>query len=381
MNKEIIKVCTRCVMNSTDRNITFNQFGVCDRCTDYDNRISKWWNHGYGHEKELSELIRKIKDTGKGKEYDCLLGLSGGLDSSYLLYLAVKKWGLRPFVFHVDAGWDLPVATNNINNLCNKLGVELHVKKLNFNELRQMQIAFFKTGHAGLDAPQDHAFVAQVDYYTRKLGLKYILNGYNIATEVVANPESWYEGAGPTADKTYIKDVLRKNGGYRTKDYIYTTGFKHKFWNPYIRNVKTLQLLNYIPLTKKEMIETLAAECNYEPYRQKHFEDSLTKFLEGWWLPKRFGYDIRIAWLSSLIITGQMKREEALDILSKDPLTDEEVDDLMNEVCGKLMISKEELLTYHKLPFLYKKYRSNSLAFKVGIKLYSMLGLDRRIRK
>ena len=380
MCKEM-KICNSCVMDTSDKMLILDENGICSRCNDYNNRILKWWNHGIGHEEELNKILNEIKKSGKGKKYDCILGLSGGLDSSYLLHLAVAKWGLRPFVFHVDAGWNLPVAEKNIRKICEKLNVDLHIEKMDFEEMRQMQIAFFKTGHAGLDAPQDHAFVAQIDKFSEELGVKYILNGYNICTEIIANPASWNEGAGPTGDKTYIKDVLKKHGGFKTKKYVYTTGFKHKFWLPYVKGVKTLQLLNYVPFTKKEMIDTLVREYDYEPYKQKHFEDLLTKFLEGWWLPTRFGYDIRKAQLSSLVITGQMTREEALEILKTPPLSEEESKELFSQVAQKLNITEEELMSYYNLPKKYIKYKNNEWAFKLGIKLYTILGLDKRIRQ
>ena len=376
-----LRICHNCVMDTTDKTLVLDEKGICPRCNEYKNRIVKEWNHGQGHEEELEKTIAAIKRSGEGKQYDCILGLSGGLDSSYLLHLAVAKWGLRPFVFHVDAGWNLPVAEQNIRRICDKLGVELHIEKMDFEEMRQMQIAFFKTGHAGLDAPQDHAFIAQVDKFSEKLGVKYILNGYNICTEIVANPASWNEGAGPTADKTYIKDVLKKHGGSKTKHFTYTSGFRHKFWLPYVKGVKTVHLLNLVPFTKKEMIETLVKEYGYEAYKQKHFEDLLTKFIEGWWLPTRFGYDIRKAQLSSLVVTGQMTRDEALDILSHPSLTEEEAKDLFTQVASKLQISEEELMSYHELPKEYIKYRNNNWAFQLGIKLYTVLGLDKRIRQ
>lgn len=375
------KLCNCCVMDTTDKALSFDENGICQRCNDYNQRIVQWWNYGNGHEAELEKLLADIKKSGQGKPYDCILGLSGGLDSSYMLHLAVTEWGLRPFVFHVDAGWNLPVAEQNIRKLCDKLGVELHVEKMDFEEMRQMQLAFFRTGHAGLDAPQDHAFIAQVDKFSEKLGVKYILNGYNIATEVVSNPASWDEGAGPTADKTYLKDVMRKHGGFKTKHYTYTTGLRHKFILPYIKGVKTVQPLNYVPLTRQQMVDTLVAEYGYEPYRQKHFEDQLTKFIEGWWLPTRFGYDIRKAQLSSLVVTGQMTRDEALEILSHPPLTEEEAAELFTQVAEKLGITEEELHALHNLPKTYRHYRNNSWAFRLGIKLYTVLGLDRRIRQ
>ncbi len=373
--------CTKCVMDTTDKDIVFDEKGVCNRCREFETRIEPWWNYGNGHEKELEKIISEIKHSGKGKKYDCLIGLSGGLDSTYLLHMAIKEWGLRPFVFHVDAGWDLPVTVSNLSKVCGKLGIKLHTEILDFEEIRKMQIAFFKTGHAALDAPQDHAFIAMVDRFAKEIGVKYILNGYNIATEVVANPASWYIGAGPTGDKTYIKDVLKKNGNIKTKNYTYTSGFRHKFWLPYVKGIKTLQLLNLIPITKEKMIKTLSEEYGYESYGQKHFEDLLTKFLEGWWCPTRFGCDIRIAWLSSLIITGQMTRDEALKILENPPLTEEDSKYLFDQVAKKLEITEEELMSFHDMPFTIKKYKSNKWAYEIGIKLYTLMGLDKRIRK
>ncbi|MPL93518.1 hypothetical protein SDC9_39650 [bioreactor metagenome] len=375
------QTCTNCVMDTSDAHIIFDDKGICERCKEYEKSILPWWKHGKGHEAELKSLLNQIKASGKGKEYDCILGLSGGLDSSYMLHLAVTEWGLRPFVFHIDAGWNLPVAEENIKKLCDKLSVHLHIQKLDWEELRQMQIAFFKTGHAGLDAPQDHAFIAQIDKYSQQLGVKYILNGYNISTEIIADPESWFEGAGPTADKIYIKDVLKKHGNFKTKNYIYTTGLKHKFLIPYLKGVKTLTLLNYVPYIKKDVIATLEREYGYHAYGQKHFEDLLTKFLEAWWLPTRFGYDIRRAQLSSLVVTGQLTRDEALEILKNPPVPKEESMAMFKEVANRLEISEEELMSYHKLPKEYLNYKSNAWAFKVGIKLYQFMGLDKRIRK
>lgn len=375
------RICKRCVMDSSDRTLTFDESGVCDRCREFEHRIEGWWNYGKGHEKELNDMLRAVNASGEGKKYDCILGISGGLDSCYLLHMAVREWGLKPYVFHVDAGWNLPVAEENIRKVCDKLGVNLHVEKMDWEEMREMQLAFFRAGHASLDAPQDHAFIAKVDKVSQERGIKYILNGYNIATEIVANPESWNEGAGPSGDGTYIRDVLRKNGGFKTRNYTYTSGFKHKFWLPYVKGVKTLQLLNYVPITKQGMIDTLVSEYGYQPYKQKHFEDLLTKFIEGWWLPSRFGYDIRRAQLSSLVVTGQMSREEALAILEQPPLSEEEAKYLFAKVAEKLEISEEALMRMHDMPKVYKKYRSFSWAFKAGIWLYSILGLDRRIRK
>ena len=381
MIRKKYQICNCCVTDTSDEDVTFDENGVCMRCNEYKERILPGWNYGKGHEKELEELIKDIKRKGQGRKYDCILGLSGGLDSSYMLHLAVKEWGLRPFVFHIDAGWNLPVSEENIKRLTNKLGVELHVEKMNWTEMREMQLAWFRTGLEMLDAPQDHAFIALIDKYSRELGVKYILNGYNIATEIIADPKSWEKGSGPTGDGTFMKDVIRKHCNISIKDYTFTNGFKHKFWIPYVLGVKTIKPLNLVPVTRQKMIDVLSKEYGYVPYGQKHFEDLLTKFLEGWWAPTRFGHDIRRAQLSSLVVTGQMTREEALAILEKPPVTEEEGRELFAEVAKKLEISEKELMEFHDMPECTEKFRSQEKIYNLGIKLYEALGIEKRIRK
>lgn len=381
MEKKEIKICKNCVMDTTDIAIQFDEHGVCQRCREYEERILPEWNHGKGHEDELRRLIADIKKSGQGKKYDCILGLSGGLDSTYMLHLAVKEWGLRPFVFHIDCGWNLPVAEENIRKVCNGLGVELHIEKMDWNELREMQLAWFRTGMEMLDAPQDHAFIALIDRFSRELGVKYIMNGYNICTEIVADPVSWTSDGGPTGDSTYMKDVIKKYCRIPIKNYTFTNGFKHKFWIPYVLGVKTLKPLNLVEFTKKQMVDTLVKEYGYKPYGQKHFEDLLTKFLEGYWMPKRFGHDIRRAQLSSLVVTGQMTRDEALKILEEPPVTEEEGKEMFKEVAKRLEISEDELQKYFEMPKCTEKFKSQEKLYNFGIRLYEWLGIEKRIRK
>ncbi len=381
MSTRPYQICKCCVMDTSDEDITFDENGVCMRCREYARRILPEWNYGKGHEKELSDLIRKVKESGKGKKYDCILGLSGGLDSSYMLHLAVKEWGLRPFVFHIDAGWNLPVAEENIRKITNKLGVKLHVKKMDWDEMREMQLAWMRTGMESLDAPQDHAFIAVIDEYSQRLGVKYILNGFNIMTESVADPASWASDGGPTGDAAYLKDVIKKYCKIPIKKYTFTTGFKHKFWIPYVKGVKTIKPLNLVEFTKESMIKTLRDEYGYVPYGQKHFEDLITKFLEGWWQPTRFGHDLRRVHLSGLVVTGQMSRDEALKILEKPPLTEEESKELFREVAGKLRISEEELMQLHDMDKCTEKFKSHEKLFRIGIRVYEFLGLEKRIRR
>ena len=381
MSERKYQVCTRCVMDTTDSDIQFDEHGVCQRCREYEERILPEWNHGKGHEGELKKLIADIKKSGNGKQYDCILGLSGGIDSTYMLHLAVKEWGLRPFVFHIDCGWNLPVAEENIRKVCSGLGVELHIEKMDWNELCEMQLAWFRTGMEMLDAPQDHAFIALIDRFSRELGVKYIMNGYNICTEIVADPVSWASDGGPTGDSTYMKDVIKKYCNVPIKKYTFTNGFKHKFWIPYVLGVKTVKPLNFVEFTKTEMVDTLVKNYGYEPYGQKHFEDLLTKFLEGYWMPKRFGHDIRRAQLSSLVVTGQMTREEALKILEQPPVTEEEGQAMFKEVARRLEISEDELQKFFEMPRCTVKFKSQEKLYNFGIRLYEWLGIEKRIRK
>ena len=374
-------VCSNCVMDTTDTNIHFDGHGVCERCNEYKQSILPEWNYGFGHQEELQKLIDDIKRKGAGKKYDCILGMSGGLDSSFMLHLAVTQWGLRPFVFHIDSGWNMPVAVENINRICDKLGVHLHIEKMNWDEMREMQKAFLRTGMSCQDNPQDHCFIAMIDKYSQQLGVKYILNGYNICTEVVSNPQSWFRDGGFAGDGTFMKDVCRKYSEIPIKEYAFTSGFKHKFWIPYVLGIKTVRPLNYVHFTKQEMIDTLAKEYGYEDYGQKHFEDMLTKFLEGWWNPTRFGFDTRRAQLSSLVMTGQMSREQALDILSRPPLSEEDAKELFKQVADKLQVSEEQLMQWHDMPFCTEKFRSQHALYSFGIKLFTWLGLEKRIRK
>lgn len=379
MKEEKFHICTNCVMDTSDVNIQFDEKGVCERCNQYYHNVLPEWNYGKGHEQELKAIIDKIKLDGQGKPYDCLLGMSGGFDSSYMLHFVIKELNLRPLVFHIDAGWNLPVAEQNIQKMVDKLGVDLKVEKINWNEIRDMQLAFFKAGVPHLDTPQDHAFVAVLDKYAETNNIKYILNGGNISTEVIVNPDSWsYWGT----DRKHINDIIRKFGTVPMKEYPFTSILRRKFYMPYIKRVKVVKLLNYISYIKQDAEEILKREYGWMPYSQKHFEDILTKFLEGYWLPKRFGYDVRKPQFSSLILTGQMTREEALEKLKTPPLSKEEGEELFNLVAAKLEISTDELRKYFELPLKsYQDYENSEKLFIVGAKILRLIGVDKLIRK
>jgi len=379
MNNHSPTICTSCIMDTTDPNITFNEQGVCSRCEQFYNDILPSWNYGKDKETELKILLDKIKEEGKNKPYDCLLGLSGGLDSTYLLHLAVKEFGLRPLVFHVDAGWNSPMAISNIQNIVQKLNISLHTEKINFKEMQAIQLAFFRAGVSHLDIPQDNAFVEILDNYAKKHNIKYILNGGNISTEVVVNPTSWvYWGT----DARQNKDIIKKFSPIKIKHYKFTNVIKRKLIMPYVYRVKIVKPLNVLPYVKNDVLNLLAKEYNYEYYGQKHFESLMTKFIEGYWLPKRFGFDVRKPQLSSLILTNQLTRYEALSIIQKDPLSEKDGKELFSLIAKMLEVSEIELESYLTMPIKqYTDYKHYNWLFSIGSKAMYTMKLDKLIRK
>lgn len=381
MRENKYQICTNCVMDTSDSDIKFDEKGVCERCNEYYDNILPDWQKGQGEQKlkELNEIVAKIKKEGQGKPYDCLLGMSGGFDSSYMLHFAIKELGLRPLVFHVDAGWNTPFSEENITKMVKKLGIDLKVEKINWNEERDFQLAFFKSGVPHLDIPQDLAFVSVLDNYAKKNGIKYILNGGNISTEVIVNPKSWgYWGT----DMKHNRDIIRRFGTVPMNTYPFTNVFKRKVVMPYLYGVKVVKLLNYVPYVKKDAETLLQKEYGWTPYPQKHFESYMTKFIEGYWLPERFGYDVRRAQFSSLILTEQMTRQEALDKLASKPMSEEEAKELFEKIASMLEISIEELKSYMDMPLkTYKDYKHQDYLFDLGARIMYWLKLDKLVRK
>lgn len=364
-----IKICKHCVMDTTNPDLKLDENGVCSRCKEIENNVLPKWNYGRGKEEELARVLSEVKEAGKGRKYDCLIGLSGGFDSSYVLHMAVKEWGLRPLVLHVNSGWDLPVATANIKKLVDKLGVDFYEEHINWEQERDFQLALFKAGISSLDIPQDVAFVTLVDQYTRKYHIKYLFNGGNMATEIVTNPRAWLYGAN---DRVFLKDILKKYGTVDMKGYPFLKTYFRKLWDKlFAEKVIVFKPLDMIPYTKAESTRVLVEEYGWEPYKQKHFESMMTKFIEGYWAPKRFNADIRKCQLSSLVVTGQMTRDEALEQLKTPSLTEEEGKELFKQVAKKLEITEEELQGYMDMPKKgYDDYKNSKkrLSFFLSVK-------------
>lgn len=373
------KVCTNCVMDSSDTAISFDDKGVCDHCRDFHNTVAPNWFPNEIGEKKLSKLVSEIKLKGKGKDFDCILGLSGGLDSSYMLHILVKTYGLRPLVFHVDGGWNSELAVANIQSLVDKLGLDLFTEVIDWEDMRDFQLAWFKSGTPILDLPQDHAFVATLYKFAAKYDIKYIINGGNISTECVRNPLEWfYYGT----DMFLINDIRKRFCTRQLKNYPFSSIFNHKIYLPYVRRIKVVKPLNLIPYNKKLAIDTLVKEYDWNSYPQKHFESRFTKFYEGFWLPTRFGYDTRKVQFSSLILTGQMMREEAIELLSKPSYDVRKIDDEFSYIAKKLDITIDELWHYHSMPKKsYRDFRNQEAIFNLGAKILKMFGVETSVKR
>ena len=373
------KICTNCVMDTTDSRISFDGKGVCDHCRDYYENIRPNWHDDEHGRIELDAIIDKIKNDGKKRDFDCLIGLSGGVDSSYMLHLVVNEFGLRPLVFHVDGGWNSELAVHNIYVMIEKLGLDLYTEVINWEEMKDFQLAFFKSGVPHIDVPQDHAFIATLYNYADKYNIKYILNGGNISTECVRNPMEWlYYGT----DMKQLRDIMKRYSTIEMKTYPFSSVLRHKFYLRYIKGVEVVKPLNYLPYIKADAMRLLEKKYNWKPYPQKHFESRFTKFFEGYWLPERFGFDTRRVQYSSLILTGQMSRDEAIEKLKKPAYDPATIQDEFTYIATKLGISPEELRIYFNMPKkFYWDYKNQESMFKIGAKILKLFGVEKSIKR
>lgn len=373
------QICTNCVMDTSDSRITFDENGMCDHCQDFYANVKPNWHTDERGRMELERIVKKIKADGKNRDFDCILGMSGGVDSSYLLHLAVTELGLRPLVFHVDGGWNSELAVNNIQVMIDKLGLDLFTEVINWEEMKDFQLAFFKSGLPHIDIPQDHAFVATLYKFAQKYNIKYILNGGNISTECVRNPmEFLYYGT----DMVQLKDIRSKFSTNKMETYPFSHVLKHKFYLRYIKGVQVVKPLNYMPYYKEEALKLLADTYGWKPYPQKHFESRFTKFYEGYWLPERFGFDTRRVQFSSLILTGQMTREHALEKMKVPAYNPATIDDEFNYIATKLGITSETLRGYFTMPKkFYWDYKNMESMFNMGAKVLKFLGIERSIKR
>lgn len=378
MKDRTYQICTKTVMDTTDPTIVFNEKGESDYYTNYINNILPNWHTDQRGYDELMLTAEKIKKAGLGKDFDCIIGMSGGLDSSYTLYVAKEIMGLRPLVFHVDAGWNTDRAVGNIEKLIKGLDLDLYTEVINWEEMKDLQVAFLKSQISDQDLPQDCAFFSGMYRFARKHKIKYVLTGANYSTECCREPVEW--GAYPGIDSILINDIHSKFGKGKLKTFPIIDILKYKIYYGYILGMKVVKPLNLIPFIKKDAEVLLSERYGWEKYRHKHHESRFTRFYEDFWLPRKFGYEKRKAHFSSLILTGQMTRDEALERLSKPELSEDFLKKEFEYVADKLDLTVQELQDiFDGENRTFRDYKSKIGLVMLGAKVLQKLGIENRL--
>lgn len=377
MSQATYQICSNCIMDTTDPDITFDERGLCDYCCNFYKNIQPNWHPNEKGEKMIAPLIDKIKKDGKGRAHDCLIGISGGLDSSYVTYVAKEKFGLRPLMFHCDTGWNSIVGVHNIERMIDGLGLDLHTEVVNWPEMKDLQLAFFKSQVAFVDTPQDLALFSAIYNFAAKNKFKYVITGGNYSTECVRESLEWTYY--PT-DMRHVRDIHRRFGQHPLKTFPTCDIIKYKLYYRYVKGLRVIKLLDYVPYIKKDAERELNERFGWQKYDQKHYESRFTRFYESYWTPKKFGYDKRRAYLSSLILTNQMTREEALERIARPELDEETMANEFEYVAKKLDLTVAEFQEIFKGENKsFHDYKNNCKWITLGIIVSQMLGLEKRI--
>ena len=357
-----VKVCTRCVMDSTIKVIDFDEKGICNYCKTYEHRVSTELYKEPERSQKLNLLIEKIKKDGKNKNYDCVIGVTGGVDSSFVAHL-VKEFGLRPLAIHLDNGWNSELAVQNIQQLLNKLDIDLYTHVIDWEEFKDLQKAFIRSSVENLEIPTDHAINALLLKMADKYEIKYILNGSNLVTEGILPIQG-----GRNIDYRLLKDIHNKYGTKKLKTYpsISIWNFAYKVL---IKKIKYIPILNYIDFDKEKAIELLEDKYGWRRYGGKHYESIFTRFFQGYILPNKYNYDKRKAHLSTMIMSGQINRDDALLELKNNPYPDQKLlEDDLEFFLKKFDFTKEEfeiiMKETPKDPKEFKSYESMLVKLK-----------------
>lgn len=374
------QMCTKTIMDTTDPDIVFDKDGVSDYYHNYNHNILPNWHTDEQGYKELMKIAELIKAEGKGKDFDCIIGLSGGLDSSYTAYVAKEIMGIRPLLFHVDAGWNTDKAVGNIEKLCNGLGLELFTEVINWEEMKDLQRAYLKSQVPGQDAPQDIAFFSGMYKFARKHKIKYVLTGANYSTECCKEPPAW--GAYPGIDKLLVMDIYKKFGNNKLKTFPVLDILEYKVLYQVFYGMKVFKPLNLVPYIKKDAEELLFSKFGWEKFQHKHHESRFTRFYEDYWLPRKFGFEKRRAHFSSLILTGQMTRDEALERISKPELDEKTLKNEFEYVAHKLDFTVKELQEiFDGSNKTFRDYKNKRWLVNLGGQILMKFGNEKRLMR
>ncbi|MEO6050546.1 MAG: N-acetyl sugar amidotransferase [Pyrinomonadaceae bacterium] len=358
--------CTRCVMDTTDLQITFDDNGHCNHCIEFLNKRAKHKYHGHESDRSLDRILNAVKRAGKGKEYDCVIGVSGGADSSYLAYIAKDK-GLRPLAVHMDNGWNSEKAVQNIKSITNKLGIDYESYVLDWESFKDLQLSFLRASVPEAETPTDIAIPAALHHFAAKYKIKHIISGGNLATEGIL-PKSWHYNA---KDLTYFNHIRKTFGARNVKNFP-TFGYGREIYYKLVNGIRMIYPLNYVPFTKQTAIELLEEKLDWRNPGGKHYESRYTRFIQSYYLYEKFGIDYRRAGLATQICTGETIRDNAIEQLKSKPFEIEKIEEDKQYISKKLTIKQDEferILTLpakwywdypnddKKLGFIYDAYR------------------------
>jgi N-acetyl sugar amidotransferase len=364
------RICSRCVMDTTASDIEFDAHGVCNYCRDYQAKLTAVRRTDGDRTADRERFLEKIRADGKDKEYDCIVGVSGGVDSSYVLYLA-KRNGLRPLAVHLDNGWNSELASHNIASLVTSLGVDLYTHVIDWNENRDLQLSFFKANVVDIELLMDNAMLALNYQQAARHGVKHILSGANLATEGLALPAGWVHYK---RDVRNVRAIHRRFGKIPIKTHLLLSTIAHA-WYELVRGIRWESLLDHFHYNKFEALETLTREVGYKPYPYKHYESVFTRFYQAYILPRKFGFDKRRVHLSTLIVSDQMTREQALALLATPPYPDaRQLEQDRIFVMKKLGFTDREFEEYLAAPPVpHAAYPSELPMYRTLVRLYGFL--------
>ena len=358
------QICNRCVMDTTDSDIMFDEKGICNHCRQYDESVKRFVFDGEEGKEKLNHIVNEIKKSGKGKEYDCIIGVSGGVDSSYVAY-KVKELGLRPLAVHLDNGWDSELAVKNIELFLKKLDIDLDTHVLDWEEFKDLQLSFLKASTPDSEIPTDHAIWTVLYKMADQIKTKYVIFGCNIRTESHL-PRSWSHGH---MDWKYINSIQHQFGKLPLNTFPYMNFVRY---NKNLLHHKSINILNYLDYSKKDAMKILENELGWKYYGGKHYESIYTRFYQGYILPRKFGYDKRRMHLSSLICSGEITRSEAMDELKNESYPKELQNQDKEYVIKKFGITEGEFEGIMNLPKKrfedypsYEKSIYSSIFFKI----------------
>jgi len=338
MKEEEYRICTKTVMDTLgDPDITFDENGVCNYYHEFSRKLKIRVPDTEEAKKQLEKIVTNIKKSGKGKAYDCIIGVSGGVDSTYTALL-VKQLGLRPLAVHLDNGWNSELAVKNIENILNKLEIDLYTEVMDWEMFKDLQLSFLKASTPDSEIPTDHAILAILYKIADKYGVKYIISGMNFRNEGML-PPSWARGY---LDWKYIKSVQKIFGTKDIKSFPHLSIPKFLYFN-LVKKIRSISFLNYIDFNKTAAMEIIQNELGWKDYGGKHHESIYTRFFQSYILPKKFKIDKRKAHLTCLLIsTREITRDQALELLKQEPADPKLIEGDKEYLLKKFNISKEE---------------------------------------